>query len=94
MKRHAFVDINGNINSICGWGDNRDLPSDYPIPDGCISIEIDDDTIDMSYIYDVTNEKFIVNPNPAEEHINNTSIPDLQKQIYDLTTLLVQGGIL
>lgn len=92
MKKYAFVDSQGNINSIMGWSDQRELPSDYPIPEGCTSIEIDDDAIDMTYIYDTVNEKFIVNPNPKEETVNNTTIQDLQKQVYDLTTILVQGG--
>lgn len=95
MKRYAFVDSSGNINSIFGWGDNRDLPEEYPIPDGCIVKEIDDDMIDNLYIYDNSTDTFIINPNPpTPEAVNNTTIKDLQQQIFDLTTLLVQGGAL
>lgn len=95
MKRFAFIDNEGNINSILGWGDNCDLPEDYPVPDGCIAKEINDDEIDNLYIYDNSTDTFIMNPNPAtSEAINNTTIKDLQQQIFDLTTLLVQGGAL
>lgn len=94
MKRYAFINSDGNIHSIAGWGDDRDLPSDYPIPDGCTSKEIKDDTVDMTYKYDSVNDKFILNTNLPEVHVNNTTTEDLQKQVYDLTTLLVQGGVL
>lgn len=93
MKRYVFIDGEGNINSIMVWSDERDLPEDYPIPDGCTVKEIDDDSINSTYIYDSNEGKFIVNPNPLiQEAINNVTIKDLQKQIYNLTTLLVQAG--
>jgi hypothetical protein len=93
VKRYVFIDGEGNINSIMVWSDERDLPEDYPIPDGCTVKEIDDDSINSTYIYDSNEGKFIVNPNPLiQEAINNVTIKDLQKQIYNLTTLLVQAG--
>ena len=95
MKRFAIIDNQGNINSILGWGDNRDLPEDYPVPDGCFVKDINDDKIDSLYIYDNSTDTFIINPNSViAETINNTTIKDLQQQIFDLTTLLVTGGAL
>lgn len=93
MRRYAFINTDGSIHSIAGWGDDRELPSDYPIPDGCVPKEIED-MVDMTYKYDITTDKFIVNSNPPEVHMNTTTTEELQKQVYDLTTLLVQGGVL
>lgn len=94
MKRYAFINTDGTIHSIFGWGDGREFPSDYPTPTGCNIKEVNDDLIDMTYKYDIVTDKFIINSNPPEVHMNTTTIEDLQKQVYDLTTLLVQGGVL
>lgn len=43
MKGYAFIENEtGLINSICAWDDNRELAEDYPIPENCVAITIQD----------------------------------------------------
>jgi len=59
MKRYAFINVeNGNVLSIVGWLDNRDLPNDYIVPENCNVRTIEDDNIDINYFYDSTSGSF------------------------------------
>jgi len=61
MKRYAFINVeNGNVLSIVGWLDNRDLPNDYIVPENCNVITIEDDNVDINYYYDSASNSFKV----------------------------------
>jgi len=59
MNRYTFIDKdNGNVISIVGWADERELPADYEIPANCNVKTVDDDSIDLNYFYDSSSDSF------------------------------------
>lgn len=77
MRRYVFINMNGNINGIIGWQDERDLPSDYAIPDGCCVKEIDDDSIDTNYYYDKALNTFKLKQIDKKEENKNKILVQL-----------------
>jgi len=77
VKRYVFIDGGGNINSIIGWVDDRELPPDYIIPTGCIVKTINDDSIDIYNTYDAVSDNFYI-----------VDITDKELQISDIKNQL------
>lgn len=62
MKRYAIIDkTNGNVDFTMGWGDDRDLPENYPMELNQEVITITDDNIKVdgsSYCYNSNTKEF------------------------------------
>lgn len=97
MKGYAFVDkTNGNIDYICSWGDDKDLPSNY-IPKPNQEIVVIDDMSMMpsdlgyNYCYNINTKEFKmkikvevdINPISYIDGVSNISIIYPEDNIID-----------
>lgn len=98
-----------NVLSSFSWG-NAEIPQDYPIEDTQTILKIEDENIysciqnsfrsgkqlkiknSNATTFEEMFEDYI--PEPIPQTVQPPSNADLQKQIFDLTTQLVTGGII
>lgn len=84
MKRHVFADkITGEVKMVIDWADDRDLPSDYPIPEGLCEVTTTED-INLDYTCDINNKAFYV----LDVTDNELLKARLQAELDDLETKL------
>ena len=92
MRKYAIVNKStGNISCIIGWGDDRDLPTDYPIGEDETIITIENaETSPIRhdcYKYDFTIGDFVEFIPPEEP---KQPIVTYEERISALETIILQ----
>lgn len=110
MKYYAVVDNNKKIIKTFGWRDNRDLPSDYPKPEGTVIIGVpqnfaeeiqskwqDTDVYvkDIGALMDSTKDYAYYFTETEKEQMEPTDpLAELKTQNAEMLLTLVQGGLM
>lgn len=85
MRRYVFIKADGSIDSMMQWADERDLPEDYPIPEGTQVVETDQD-VSLWHTYNFTDKQFYI----LDISDNEVKLTQLQAQLEELEGILSQ----
>lgn len=86
MRKYVIINsINGKVLQIIKWGDDRNLPEDYPTIDGQEVLTVNDiEDIQPLDVYDAISEKFYI----LDITDNGLEIENIKLQLSELELVL------
>lgn len=110
MQFYAVIKENKNVERVFGWGDSRELPTDYPKPEGSTIIKIPEKFAQILQTNWITKTYTIKDPtvildstknyaeyfieSDREQEVAVDPIKDLKEQNAQLVLTLVEKGVI